>query len=377
MVLSQLPKNCVIFVRLPTTINVENPVQVHSVLGMTGGVVGTVGTVPSCTASRPRCSEHCITDCDSFQELVLLRTEGSQLASGQSVEIGVRVKAPRAAGHIAPAGLVIASAVGGVTIAIQEIVQLGTVVAAGADGATSLPIITDETYVFPRSLVAGGTGYLVVRSNDRFGNMRTAPLDDISVVSVQFVGTSTGTASVMDLQDGRFAVSFQATAAGTYSLSVSIQSVQISGSPFTATLIASNLNSQNSDISFSAGFSLGIVGVAKALTVIGRDAYGNLVPSSSGESFEVIATLASSGQNYLRASTVTQRELAIVFTSSGRYVLSVLLQDDSGSFELIGGSQTVVTMNAGLVSASASSVLNNYGKEMSVQVSPLNSLCSS
>lgn len=80
----------------------------------------------------------------------------------------------------------------------------------------------------------------------------------------------------------------------------------------------------------------------------------------SAEPLNVFATDSVAKTIYFQTIVTSNVGHAILFTKSGTFTLAVAVTTN-GVSQLVAGSPIMVTMNAGVVSAEASTLLNNFG----------------
>jgi hypothetical protein len=159
-------------------------------------------------------------------------------------------------------------------------------------GVTHAPssVLKYEESVFtgnvPIQATAGLSNRYVIVSNDAFGNQQLLKEGAAAAVSLAMSGPGEVTPSLLDGADGTFAMFFDVTRAGLYSLSVKIAGIPIRGSPFNVAVQSDNLFVRASTSEFSVwkyadsgqhmGKFVGRAGVPNVALVHSRDAFGNV-----------------------------------------------------------------------------------------------------
>lgn len=267
----QLPRDAVITTRLTGRAQVGSQVVVSSVIGMDGSLIASAQNVTcsgtlNCSTGQP------------YKDIVLRRSGGSLLPSGQLIQMGVSVVTPRYSGPVPSASITITTA-NGVLLGHQEDIAVDDVLPAPADPSTSSIIYTNTTSLAPNTLVAGTVGLVLIRTRDRFNNVRTTSTAE-GFVTVALSGAGPVVAGLSDLRNGLLEVDYAATCSGQYFLAVRFGGISMSASPFVVELVASNISPLNSNVEYTSGFASGVVGFDRGLTVRSRDSFG-YIPFSS------------------------------------------------------------------------------------------------
>jgi hypothetical protein len=143
-----------------------------------------------------------------------------------------------------------------------------------AAGALHAPSCTVTGTAVAGSATSGAATALAVATRDKFGNALSASSG--AVVTVQRV-TAAGTATsivVTDNLDGTYSASVTTNTAGTYTLVVRVNGIDVSGSPF-ALVVSPGALSAAASTATGAALANARVGTAATVLVQARDAQGN------------------------------------------------------------------------------------------------------
>eukprot|EP00960_Hanusia_phi_P078066 768777-Hanusia_phi.AAC.7 len=317
----------------------------------------TSGQVQSVISSSTD-GAHFVQCCSDYitSQIVILSREGygSQVPVGQLVEIGIPIRLPLTAGKQFRSSLRITTA-NGVSIAIGTEIPIADVIPGLPDANMSTLIYLNDTYLASKSLRAGTNGHVKVLTRDVFGNVRSVGLPSSVRFSASFIGQGVGSTATSDSLDGILAVTYTATAAGRYGLSILLNDLHISGSPFQATVVSNDVNTSVSSISYSAGFSIGAVGTARQVTVIARDRYGNLISTSTQILFDLYVVRSLDSLQYLTVQLYPDNTTTLLVTRSGLYSVSVFYKS-----QLI-YPLSPLNLSPGFTQALQTLILDNYG----------------
>lgn len=225
------------------------------------------------------------------------------------------------------AGSWIISVIGG-----SRIMTKTTRIASDGFQASQCSASVDDTNP-PRAAAAGSMALL---AKDQFGNVLTNSTDPgvgwaLSVMA--FAALDGGSSAVPTMtfgvpawsSGGSYAVSFQSTRSGQFSVAVSIGGVGVSGSPVAVRIEPALLS--GGAMSPSGNLSALVAGISTPFTVRGKDAYGN---AHSKGSISFSATLSNSSGATVQtlkttAGTLGEGSASVIVTLSAPYSLSLAL----------------------------------------------------
>lgn len=101
---------------------------------------------------------------------------------------------------------------------------------------------------------------------------------------IKIIGPVSLSVTAMDCGDGSYSASYNITKAATYKISISVNSAQITGSPFTVTLAEGDTHPSKTTI--SGATNDGTCGVESNFTITAHDVYGN-PRKKGGDKFSV------------------------------------------------------------------------------------------
>eukprot|EP00698_Gefionella_okellyi_P019273 TRINITY_DN5888_c0_g1_i1.p1 TRINITY_DN5888_c0_g1~~TRINITY_DN5888_c0_g1_i1.p1 ORF type:complete len:5059 (-),score=1335.09 TRINITY_DN5888_c0_g1_i1:98-15274(-) len=185
----------------------------------------------------------------------------------------------------------------------------------------------------------------VIHPADRFGNVLTIS-ESLPFTCNLVSGDEQITGSVVSNLDGTYSASYELACAGQYALSVALDGVPISGSPFTVFAQAGNPNAKKCTKSFD-GVLHAVAGETTTFTVQARDQFGNIC-GWGGHPFEI--TASSVAEVKIVDNDDGQGTSTCYYTPSviGRHIITVALDDLP-----VGGAPFGVVVVAGKVHAAA------------------------
>jgi adhesin/invasin len=137
----------------------------------------------------------------------------------------------------------------------------------------------------PASAIAGTVITYTITARDQFGNALSSGGHNV-VVSI--TGANTATPFVNDNLNGRYNASYIPSATGTDNVVITLNGVNISGSPFTTTINPGSFDPSESTATVPAGTA----GSATVISIQARDNFGNPV-QASGQAVVVSVTGAN------------------------------------------------------------------------------------
>jgi fibro-slime domain-containing protein len=155
-------------------------------------------------------------------------------------------------------------------------------VAPGTTSATT-------SYFLPNPLPVASAGVqysYTIYALDAFGNNRTVGGDSFSVA----FSSSTFISSVTDNNNGKYTVTYTGTLPGAFTVSTSLQSGNIVGSPAGVTAIAGPANVANCVPGGSGYYSGNVDNAQTTFQVTPVDSYGNVITSSGSDTFSAVLT---------------------------------------------------------------------------------------
>eukprot|EP00004_Rigifila_ramosa_P012615 TRINITY_DN2742_c0_g1_i2.p1 TRINITY_DN2742_c0_g1~~TRINITY_DN2742_c0_g1_i2.p1 ORF type:complete len:1110 (-),score=206.78 TRINITY_DN2742_c0_g1_i2:46-3297(-) len=200
------------------------------------------------------------------------------------------------------------------------------------------------------SAVAGETAMFKVIARDRVGDRIVVGGDD---VVASFEGCADN-AHVKDNNDGTYSISYNISAAATYTLAVTINGEAILDSPFRVTVAPARLAPMRCQV-FGSAASNAVAGEGAAFTVSARDVFGNTL-TTGGSKFLFVLT------GPLGNPTPTDTPGSVVDLEDGTYDVAYSLTragQYTGSLttlgEHVGGSPFTLTVSPGDIHPSACS----------------------
>eukprot|EP00003_Mantamonas_plastica_P027968 TRINITY_DN615_c0_g1_i2.p1 TRINITY_DN615_c0_g1~~TRINITY_DN615_c0_g1_i2.p1 ORF type:complete len:5058 (+),score=1379.07 TRINITY_DN615_c0_g1_i2:1102-15174(+) len=185
-----------------------------------------------------------------------------------------------------------------------------TILDAPALGATSLVNVPGSN-----TIVAGTFAQGIVYARDSYGNNRTASSD--TVVSALTHRTLNivvpGVVTAIAASPATFTIKYNATVIGEYTLSATINGMEISGSPRNVTIINNELFASSS-FAYGTGLSDSTTGLFASFFIQGRDGFENNRTLIVGTEFSVVVSHTQHNNVVLNA-TVTAETPA----TDGRY----------------------------------------------------------
>eukprot|EP00753_Platysulcus_tardus_P004191 PLAT12524.5.p1 GENE.PLAT12524.5~~PLAT12524.5.p1 ORF type:complete len:1079 (+),score=475.37 PLAT12524.5:995-4231(+) len=219
----------------------------------------------------------------------------------------------------------------------------GLTVAAGPPSALRSAVEGDGL----TSGQAGSRARMTVTARDAFGNLQSDAADSFNVVIQLLDGGTTLPADVASLGDARYELSYLPSLAGAYRITVAIGNELVQGSPTTATVTASALASDETQVTGS-GLREAIVGIPANIAVTLNDRFGNQL-ASGGQT--VVA--AASGVDTFTAATTDNGDgtylLTYTATTAGEYLLDITVNGDR-----VPGAPTTLLVAPGVPLASES-----------------------
>ncbi|MCA1800516.1 MAG: hypothetical protein LC650_04410, partial [Actinobacteria bacterium] len=136
---------------------------------------------------------------------------------------------------------------------------------------------------------AGDATSVVITAVDEFGNLVSSIDPAAFAVSVSSgANTVESFSAVTDNGDGTYTTSYTPEATGTDEITITLNSVEISGSPYSSTVTTSDVDASNS--SATASPTSLVVGNTSTVTVVLRDGSSNLISGLSAPDFNVDAS---------------------------------------------------------------------------------------
>jgi len=219
----------------------------------------------------------------------------------------------------------------------SAVLKVAVGVSTGAVGSFDvmvLPAVADAANTVLLSALpvatAGKAESIVFQTKDRFGNIIlgnrnqdtiTVQIARLAVVSGVALSIAVPPSQITVYYDGNgtYASSYQLFVVGTYSISVKLNTVSIAGSEFSQTVAAAVTKASTSSAS-EPSVTQAVAGVNEVLTIVTRDAYGNIVDNN-----DIIAVTLSGPVSFtLNATNQGAGVYTAAFntTVAGKYVLS-------------------------------------------------------
>ena len=208
----------------------------------------------------------------------------------------------------------------------------------------------------PMTCTSGVTCTFTLLAKDALGNNRSStPSTDTVYVSWLNTGTNVSYQGLVSSpSNGVYYCYFTPTVTGSYSLSVYLNTVRMSGTPTTVTVLYGALSSPASTASIN-GVITATAGIAGSFTVTSRDAFGNII-NTSGSSYiytiinSLTGTTAASGS--LTGAGNGNYSATFTLNTTGAYTLTV-----TSSGVAVSGSPFTINVVAGALSGAMSYVL--------------------
>jgi hypothetical protein len=143
---------------------------------------------------------------------------------------------------------------------------------------------------------------IVITVSDEFGNPVVGAAGDLDVSITGGPNTGETFSTINDNLDGTYTTSYTPLDIGTDEITITLNSVEISGSPYSSTVTASDVSASNS--SASASPTNLVVGTTSTVTVVLRDGSDNPIGGLASSNFDV------SPSGSATASTVSQTATA-------------------------------------------------------------------
>ena len=222
---------------------------------------------------------------------------------------------------------------------------------------------------------SGQTEALTLQGKDSWGNLKTGG-GDASRISVQIVEpvinsptpvAAAPTASVLDLGDGTYRVSYTVRYSGIHTLNVRINSMAIGTSPFTASVGPGELNPGNS---YALVPTQSEVGYDFVVNIVQRDANGNTIPEAVSGAAYLVVVGSQAFQNLVDPTVVTAS-----ITVSGPVSVAVKYRDLLGSIFPVDASNAgtyTMTLRPGPAVASNSLIVQGQQKTIDCVTNILN-----
>ena len=172
----------------------------------------------------------------------------------------------------------------------------GSPLTVKVNAATAVASMSNAREPLLTLTTAGELGKLVVEAKDRFGNRKdydeVTPSDDIAGI---LTGPDSYEATAeLQKSTGRFALVFNATIAGVYNFTVSLNGAGIQGSPFKIAVGPGVMKAENAKI-FGEGRDFSTAGDVSTFKIQVRDSYGNPTMPSDITGVLFTAYLQSTG----------------------------------------------------------------------------------
>ncbi len=272
----------------------DGPTNTFNISAAPADPANSTATVPAGTAGTV--TNIVVTVNDAFDnprngQVVAISVSGSNLASPAVTDVGngtyTAAYTPTAAGSDNVAITLN-------TVAISGSPYTSVVSAGAADPANSTATVPAGT--------AGAATNIVVTVNDASGNPKTG---ETVVISVS--GSNLASPAVTDVGNGTYTAAYTPTATGSDNVAITLNTVAISGSPYTSVVSAGAADPANSTATVPAGTA----GAATNIVVTVNDASGNpktgetVVISVSGSNLASPAVTDVGNGTYTAAYTPT------------------------------------------------------------------------
>eukprot|EP00961_Rhodomonas_salina_P046786 627763-Rhodomonas_salina.1 len=198
-----------------------------------------------------------------------------------------------------------------------------------------------------------------IQSRDEFGNdlstggnLLTATLEHVESSHFEFL-------TVVDEQDGSFAVNYVPTVSGVYTLSVTRAKQHISGSPFTVSAVPSDVDADLTSVVGPWPSHL-TAGVSSTICVSAQDSFGNEIDSTL-ERFAAVLEGPGGEEGSMQLEFLFDRpecaQMQITPYTSGKFTLSILFNSHH-----ISASPIDVTVSAAGVATLSHLHQRNYAR---------------